>query len=300
LFCGTVTAAATLISAGTPRERLSYALGFLSSSTFIGFSLGPLIGGVAAELLGYRMAFKIGSLLQVIGFIAVVIFVREVRHEEPQRAGARDAAPAEKVDFRVMAIILGLLFALRYARMMMPPFLPLHVQNILGTLTGASVTVGIVSSIAALTAAIAGVTLVRLGDRMDKLLLISICLGGAMIFTVPIFFTAGLFGFAVFYVLQAFATGAVEPSLQSYFSERTPAHKRGRLFGIQTLVGSMGWFVAPLTSSFVANRLSIPYVFLFTALIFGLAFIYSLVARWGINRPRRSVRRVSPAGGTGS
>jgi len=50
------------------------------------------------------------------------------------------------------------------------------------------------------------------------------------------------------------------------------------------MVSSMGWFGAPITSSLISNRLSIPHVFLFTGVFFGVAFLYSLVARQGIRR----------------
>jgi MFS transporter, DHA1 family, multidrug resistance protein len=284
IFCGTVTASATLVAAGTPKRKLSFALGFLASSTFIGFSLGPLLGGVAAEYLGYRLAFKIGSLLQASGLAFVLIFVRELRNHEPDTADENEDRVPVRVNTRVMALILGLFFILRYARMMMPPFIPLHVQNVLGTIKGASSAVGVISSLMALAAATAGITVVRLGDKMNKLFLISICLGCAMLLTLPLFFTGGLYGFTVFYVLSAFAMGSIEPSLQSYFSERTPASQRGKFFGIQTLVASFGWFLAPLTASYVSNRLSISHVFLVTSFIFGIAFLYSLIAGWGIRR----------------
>ncbi|MBN1685275.1 MAG: MFS transporter [Spirochaetales bacterium] len=282
IFCGTVTASATLIAAGTPKARLSFALGFLSSSTFIGFSLGPLLGGVAAEYLGYRMAFRIGAVLQAAGLAFVLFVVREVRHQETEPATAKNGKPRETIDIRVVALLLGLFFLLRYARMMMPPFVPLHVQSILGTIRGASATVGVISSLTGLAAALAGITIVRLGDKMDKLRLISICLFASVLLTLPIFFTGSLYGFTVFYVMAAFSTGSVEPIMQSYFSERTPANRRGRLFGLQTLVGSMGWFAAPLTSSFISNSLSISHVFLFTSVFFAVTFLYSLAARWGI------------------
>ena len=284
IFCGTVTAAATLIASGTPKRRLSFALGFLASSTFIGFSLGPLLGGLAAEYFGYRLAFKIGGLLQAMGLAFVLIFVREVRLPKTDTADDAEVRAGVKVNIGVMALILGLFFILRYARMMMPPFVPLHVQNVLGTIEGASAAVGIISALMALAAATAGITIVRLGDRMDKLLLISICLGASMLLTLPTFYTGGLYGFTAFYVLSAFAMGSIEPTLQSYFSERTPADRRGRMFGIQTLVASLGWFLAPLTASYVSNRLSVSHVFLVTSFIFGIAFLYSLLAKWGIRR----------------
>ncbi len=296
VFCGTVTAAATLVSAGTPKERLSFALGFFGSSTFIGLSFGPLIGGMAAEYLGYRLAFKIGGLLQAVGVILVLFFVREVRQIEHEVAPKNRSRRNGMVNLVVLALILGTFFFLRFARMIMPPFVPLHVQGVLGTIKGASAVVGIISSLAALAAATSGITIVRLGDKMNKLLLISICLFFAMVFSFPLFFTGNLYSFTVFYVLAMFCIGSVEPSLQSYFSERTPANRRGRLFGIQTLVACMGWFLAPLASSFVSNTFSVSHVFLFASMFIGVTFLYSLVALFGIRRVSRS-KEASPAAG---
>ena len=47
LFAGSVTAATALVAAGTPSAHLTRSLGLLSSATFIGHSLGPLIGGIS-------------------------------------------------------------------------------------------------------------------------------------------------------------------------------------------------------------------------------------------------------------
>jgi DHA1 family multidrug resistance protein-like MFS transporter len=69
LFTGTVTAAATLVAAGTPNAHLTRSLGFLSSATFIGHSLGPLAGGVAANLFGFRASFLIAA-----GVVAMILF----------------------------------------------------------------------------------------------------------------------------------------------------------------------------------------------------------------------------------
>ena len=45
IFTGTVTASYALVAAGTPDNKLSYALGVIASSNFIGSSIGPLWEG---------------------------------------------------------------------------------------------------------------------------------------------------------------------------------------------------------------------------------------------------------------
>ena len=66
LFIGTITTAATLVAAGTPRHKMSSALVLLSSSTFIGLSFGPFIGGVAVEVFGFPVSFLIGSSINLL------------------------------------------------------------------------------------------------------------------------------------------------------------------------------------------------------------------------------------------
>ena len=52
IFTGTVTAALAFVASNTPTKNLSYAIGFLSSSTFLGYAIGPIIGGIVAEWFG--------------------------------------------------------------------------------------------------------------------------------------------------------------------------------------------------------------------------------------------------------
>jgi DHA1 family multidrug resistance protein-like MFS transporter len=85
LFTGTITAASALVAAGAPQKRLSFALGFLSSSTFIGMSFGPLIGGLSAEFIGYRHTFLVGAVFLLAGFFLVLFFIQEIPNSLAER-----------------------------------------------------------------------------------------------------------------------------------------------------------------------------------------------------------------------
>jgi len=52
---------------------MSYALGLLASSIFIGNSTGLALGGIIADLVGYRSSFFIGALMMLGGFVFVLI-----------------------------------------------------------------------------------------------------------------------------------------------------------------------------------------------------------------------------------
>ena len=294
LFAGSMTAAITLVAAGTPRKRLSYALGLIASSNFIGFSLGPLVGGFTAELFGYRVSFFIGGVLLFGAFLLVLFGAKELsekdlppEQEEPvivkksKRAASWDEQETVfslKMIFR-QPFILGfiLIFSMRFISSFMQPFLPLYFQEIIGRLEGASAITGIVTGLTGIATALAGVTLVRLGDSYDKLGLIKIYLLLATLFSIPLFILNDLLFFTVFLVATRYFMGAVEPLLHSMIGMQTPPAQRGIVFGSQTFVGSMGWFISPLIGSSISVYLGIRYIFLFHSIGIALSFIIILV-----------------------
>lgn len=90
---GTVTASTTLIAATVPKHRLGFSLGLMQMAIFSGSSIGPLIGGVLGDTLGYRMTFALaGSLLIIAGFI--VLFVVQEQFKRPDPAAEQETETA--------------------------------------------------------------------------------------------------------------------------------------------------------------------------------------------------------------
>ena len=77
IFTGTITASMAFVSANTPENKMSTALGFMTSSNFIGYSIGPVMGGIMAESLGYRFCFISGGALMIISLLLVGFLVKE-------------------------------------------------------------------------------------------------------------------------------------------------------------------------------------------------------------------------------
>ncbi|HEU5423006.1 MAG TPA: MFS transporter, partial [Nitrolancea sp.] len=132
---GTVSAAMTLVASTTPKERLGYALGLLQTAVFTGISLGPLVGGVLADRVGYRPVFGLGSLLLIVAALLALTLTRE-RFVRAPRGQADDVSDGREA--RLLAIFLagavpaaiGILFALRLASAAVTPILPLFVERL--------------------------------------------------------------------------------------------------------------------------------------------------------------------------
>jgi DHA1 family multidrug resistance protein-like MFS transporter len=288
LFTGTVTAAGALVATGTPKERLSYALGFLSSAAFIGISVGPMVGGLVAEALGYRASFLVGGAMLAAGFLLVLFLVKETNAPkvESPLPGPAEAVPAAQAPAtpasptadsserpsrrgRLAGLVtlpmlglFALIMVLRFVRALPIPFLPLYIQELRGQLEGSASATGLVSAGRGAVTALAALTIVRLGDRHSRLLLVGILLGLGGILTLPVFFARSLGAFSGLFILATFFLGGVEPLVQADLSSRVDPGRRGLLFGIQTSVANMGWFIAPLLGTLVSIRWGLPHIFL--------------------------------------
>jgi DHA1 family multidrug resistance protein-like MFS transporter len=304
LFTGTVSAAAALVASGTPRHKLSFALGFQSSSTFIGISLGPLLGGIAAELAGYRASFLIGAAVLAVGFVLALVYIRDPKELEDEETLDASSVPADAGatnttgprrggdagssgdgfgirNFLAPAFVaaFAILFMLRFSRVLTVPFIPLHLQALRDSTEGTSAIVGAVSAARGAATAAAGLTLSRMGDKGDKLQLIALFLLAAMVFSVPVFLAKGMALFVIFNVVFTYFLGGVEPLLQSSLAEMTPSNKRGLLFGIQTTVGNTGWFLAPLAGSGVSLLWSVRHVFAAMTVALAASLVVSVLIR---------------------
>ncbi len=290
LLTGTVTSSAALVASGTPDKKLSYALGFISSSTFIGYSLGPAAGGLIAEHFGYRPSFFIGAAIVCVGLALVLLFIEEPTPEMAGRtedAEVSDNKPKHETRGRkgfsvitpMLLILFLLYFFIRMSRTMPTPFLPLFIQELRGTIVGSARITGILSGGIGLMAAVSGLTLARLGDKMNRLKLLSVLIGAGALSSVLIQIFPGFAVITLSLLLTYFLIGGVEPLIMSITSEQVNSSSRGFLFGIQTAVGSLAWFFSPLLGSMVSIAYSTKTVFLLFSVMLGITWLISLFVR---------------------
>ena len=89
---GTVAAATALVAAETPRHRVGWALGVVTSAVALGGAIGPVVGGLAGAAFGLRLVFLGGGILLLISTVPVLWIVRE--SERRTREGPRPSTLA--------------------------------------------------------------------------------------------------------------------------------------------------------------------------------------------------------------
>jgi DHA1 family multidrug resistance protein-like MFS transporter len=82
---GTVPAATALAAAETPRSRVAWSMGVLSSAVALGGATAPLIGGLAAVVFGLRAVFLGAGVLLALSSLPVLLVVRESPRPRPKK-----------------------------------------------------------------------------------------------------------------------------------------------------------------------------------------------------------------------
>jgi MFS transporter, DHA1 family, multidrug resistance protein len=279
VFTGTITAATILIAANTPKNKLSYALGFLSSSAFIGASIGPVIGGFLAELAGYRVSFIIGGILMFLDFLLVLCVVKEQKESAPKHEKDEPKSKISKMSIftSVTVSMLFVLLFIRIGRSAFSPYLPIYVQEIMKSTKGVAGTTGAINGFLSLATAMSGLTLSRLGDKHNKFKLLGLYLFLGGVLSLPLLFIHNLWIFTFVLGLVFFITGGVEPMLMSITTETTPVNRRGFLFGIQGTVGNIGFAVAPLLGGVISLQYSTAAVLICIPVFLGLSLAVILL-----------------------
>lgn len=282
VFTGTVTASYALVASQTPDDKMSYALGLMASSNFIGSSVGPFIGGLMAEQYGYRISFLIGASLMVLDFLIILFSVKEENKPKWSDYKAelkeKKGKPRQKIQLRkvitpLFFVILSVLFFVKIGGNMAAPYISIFIQETRGTLTGSSAVTGAINGAVGLSTALAGLTISRAGDKKSKKKILFYLLIGTIIASIPLYFIDNIIFFATVYCFLFFLIGGAEPMLMSLMSEKTPKEKRGLAFGIYSLVANMGWAVSPLIGSAVTIFYDTKSVFLSIPVFFLIALI---------------------------
>jgi MFS transporter, DHA1 family, multidrug resistance protein len=265
---GFLPAAMALVAANTPHEKTSYALGVLQSATAAGTVLGPLIGGVLSDLIGFRgVFFSVSGLLISTGFL-VLFFVKE---ESKNESGIRYSFIQNwkyllsNPILRITGIMITLTaFGLSFVR----PFFVFYIETFnlplkfLPTITGALYSiVGIFSTA---SAAWWGKRAGKIGIR--KNIIFASILTGLMYITHS-------FIYDPYYLIPVrtvlgIGYGALLPLLFSEISNHISTERKGGVLGVASSFQIFGNMIGPLSAGLSVGVFGLRFSFVITGCLF--------------------------------
>ncbi len=259
---GTVSAAQTLVATHTPDDHNGFALGALNSAVYSGVLAGSFIGGIFADVFGYRVAFFTGGVLLLVPVVLILFFIQE--HFAPlmnlNRGFFSSIIPKRR--HLVLALpILILMGMVMFARQFDISFIPLFVQALHGSIDGASIWTGTLSAVACFGSVLSGFLLGYLADRYPpgKLAIISALLAAVFMFYPDLRPQHAVLS------LRTVPDGLHEqrsgPRPSDLALPQDHSQTRGLIFGWASSVRSFGWFLAPLVGGMVTAHFGIRALF---------------------------------------
>ena len=266
-FSGFSATAIALVAGTVPGRRMGYALGWLSTGQLVGTLAGPLVGGALADVTqSYRLSFALTSTLAAVAFLLCWFLVPATHRGVPSRrdAGTWAAIGALRRAPGLLPLMLVLLLA-QFGVRTVQPVITLFVQELTGPVANLATFAGAAFSVTAVADLIGSPLLGRRSDVLGYRRVLSICLLGAALATVPQAFAGSYWSFVSERFALGLFVGGILPTANALIGQLVPASERGLVYGVTASATFLGSFSGPLAGGAIAAAFGIRAVFGVTA-----------------------------------
>ncbi|SMO62123.1 MFS transporter [Melghirimyces algeriensis] len=265
---GFIPASISLVATNTPKERAGYALGMLQSGTVAGNIIGPFIGGLMAEIVGFRTIFFLTSLTIGLATVVVNLTVKEEAKPDPEKKQKGFIADGSEILHQKALPILFLVgFMLQFAMVAPMPQMSLFVSD-LGAPGGyIAFFAGLVSAVTGLANMLASPLLGRLGDKFGSEKVLFFSMLGASVFFIPHAAVSAVWQLLIFRFLLGLCVGGLLPSLNTLIRKNAPIGKESTAYGYSTSAVFLGNMLGPITGGVLSGIIGIRGLFLLTAFL---------------------------------
>ena len=274
LLNGTISgfnpAAVALVSGTTPKKQMGFAMGTVQSGQVAGTILGPLIGGILADLVGFRPIFYItGSLIFVASMLALFLvrekFDREEASHLPQQSvleGLRELTKAPQ-----LPALFAVTFLLQFAMVSPMSLLPLYVLKLHGTAENLAFFAGVVSAVAGISNMITSPLLGKLSDKVGSHRILTFALIGAALTLIPQAFVHSVWQLVAIRFLMGVFMGGLLPSVNSLIRKYTPDGMESRAFGFNSSTLALGNMIGAVVGGFLSGFIGIEGLFIISGVL---------------------------------
>ena len=283
VLTGTIAACNALVSASSPSRKMGFSLGLLQTGFFLGNFLGPLLGGISADILGFRNSFRItAALLFIAGWLIFFLveekFTPSVRKKQTIPFKKRVALFFNNGQLFIMFFIL---FLVQFSVHIISPIFPLFMETIVSNPKIVSTFTGLMFAITGLTSAFSSINVGKLIEKKPSNFLLTISLLGTGVFFLSHAFVTNTTQLILSRVGLGLFYGAIIPIANTIIGLSTPSQHRGKVFGVANSTTYLGNVLGPISGAFIMITFSLPAVFIFTG---GLLLLAGLALPLAMNK----------------
>lgn len=283
LVSGFTSAAIVYIALISPKEKATYALATLSTASVSGNLIGPLFGGLFAELVGIRALFVVIATLLFCSFLTTYFFIKD-------NGRANDSVDLEfaqtwglRQNLSLLLTLFALTFIIQVGFNAVMPIMSLFVEQIHHSARFIALWAGLVVAASGVSNIIFAPKLGKIADKIGagKVLLI------ALAFCAVIFYLHSLVENIITLIflrlLLGVGLGGLVPCVNALFKKIVPQKKLGLIFGFNQSAFALGNFIGSVSGGFLAGLYDIEFVFKIISVVFlSFALYFAILQRKSI------------------
>jgi MFS family permease len=289
----TVPASLSLMARSTVKRTRGSAMGVYTTLRLVGFSIGPLLGGLLRDTAGFSSAFYVGSGAIGLGFFMVLLLVHEPEPDDSPSAKERAEHPAAHGSFFDRSLFTPSILAAGFGVFAMASAFTMIVtlENAINArIHQSAFAFGVVFAALMVSRLVFQVPLGRLSDRIGRKALI---IGGLLVMvpgTALIGLAHSTLSLVVLRIVQGIGSAGVAAPTFALVGDSARAGGEGRQTSIVTTGFGLGLACGPLIAGALGTvGLQLPFYvgggILLLAAGAGYLFIAETVERREVNRP---------------
>jgi DHA1 family multidrug resistance protein-like MFS transporter len=265
---GFAPAASALVAVNAPKERSGYALGMFHSSSISGTICGPLIGGVFADLFGFRAVFSFLG-ISMFGVALLVIFTVQENIGRMERKSITTYSEDFKVivSRKPLPALFVSAFMIRAATVGTLPLVPLYVQQLVPEHANLALLAGVSTAAAGIASMMAAPQLGKLGDRFGAQYVLVFASIGAAVFFVPQAFAQNLWQLIALRFCSGLFLGGITPSIHVLIRRHAPSGMESRTYSYANSALILGGMAGAAGMGAAASVWGLAQVFICSAVI---------------------------------
>ncbi|KJW12372.1 MFS transporter [Levilactobacillus spicheri] len=274
LFAGYIPNASALVAAETPRDKSGNAIGILTTGYVSGNLIGPVLGGILAQVFSIRWTFVLTGILLVIVFVLSGTMVHE--HFTPVTREQQAQGGNWLRSFRNPKLIIILLISTMIIQMgnnSITPIISLYVRQLMHDVGPVTVVAGIIAALPGISTLIAAPKLGEYGDRHGTARVLVFGYAFAILMYFPQGIVTSVWVLGVFRFMIGISDGALFPVVQTMLTKASPQELTGTVFSWNQSFQALGSMLGSLLGGLVANWFNYSGVFTFTALTLLVNFL---------------------------
>ncbi|WP_125573247.1 multidrug efflux MFS transporter [Levilactobacillus huananensis] len=266
-FAGYIPNASALIASETPREKSGNALGILTTGYVSGNLIGPVLGGILAQVFSIRWTFILTGIFLTIVFFLSATLVHEHFTPVSRAQQARQGSWLKQVQNpKLILVLLVSTMIIQMGNNSITPIISLYVKQLMHNVGPITLVAGIVAALPGLSTLLAAPKLGEYGDRHGTSRVLVFGYVFAVLMYFPQGFVSSVWLLGILRFMIGVSDGALFPAVQTLLTKNSPQSLTGTVFSWNQSFQALGSMFGSLFGGVVANMFNYNGVFIFTAI----------------------------------